>query len=59
MESNLFFLLSKYGTNFQSHSLAHCIKVTTTVEQQDSLSNCLIEQLRILLRNRCNEWIFS
>ena len=36
--SNLSFLRSKYGINFQSHSLAHCIKVSTTVEQLDSLS---------------------
>ena len=35
--------------NFQSHSLAHCIKVATPVEQLDtcSQSNCLIEQVRI------------
>ena len=32
--------------NFQSHSLAHCIKVAITIEQPDSQSNCLIEQLR-------------
>ena len=38
MGSNLSFLRSKYGINFQSHSLAHGIKVTTTVEQLDSLS---------------------
>ena len=55
MGSNLPFLHSKYRINFQSHSLAHCIKVATTVEQLDSQSNCLIEQLRILLRSRCNE----
>ena len=30
MGSNLSFLRSKYGINFQSHSLAHCIKVATT-----------------------------
>ena len=47
MGSNLSFLRSKYGINFQSHSLAHCIKVATTVEQLDSQSNCLIQQLRI------------
>ena len=45
MGSNLSFLHSKYGINFQSHSLAHCIKVVTTIEQLDSQSNCLIEQL--------------
>ena len=50
MGSNLSFLRSKSGINYQSHSLAHCIKVGTTVEQLDSQSNCLIEQLRILLR---------
>ena len=58
--SNLSFLRSKYGINFQSHSLAHCIKVATTVEQLNSQSNCLIEQLRILrilLRTRCNEYV--
>ena len=38
MGSNLSFLLSKHGINFQSHSLAHSIKVTTTVEQLDSQS---------------------
>ena len=53
MGSNLSFLRSKYGINFQSHSLAHCIKVATTVEQLDSQSNCLIKQLRILLRTTC------
>ena len=52
MESNLSFLRSKYGINFQSHSLAHCIKVATTVEQLDSQSNGLSEPLRILLRAR-------
>ena len=59
MESNLSFLRSKYGINFQSHSLAHCIKVATTVEQLDSQSNCLIEQLHLLLRSRCNECIIT
>ena len=29
MGSNLSFLRSKYGINFQSHSLAHCIKMAT------------------------------
>ena len=53
MGSYLSFLRSKYGINFQSHSLSHCIKVATTVEQPDSQSNCLIEQLRILLRSGC------
>ena len=51
MGFNLSFLRSKYGIISQSHSLAHCIKVATTVEQLDSQSNCLIEQLRILLRS--------
>ena len=50
MGSNLSFLRSKYGINFQIHSLAHCIQVATIVEQPDNQSNCLIEQLRILLR---------
>ena len=65
MGSNLSFLRSKYGINFQSHSLAHCIKVATTVEQLNlvltinSQSNCLIEQLRILLRSRCNEYVIN
>ena len=59
MRSNLSFLRSKYGINFQSHSLAHCIKVVTTVEQLDSQSNCRIEQLRILLRTRCDEYIIN
>ena len=59
MGSNLSFLRSKYGINFQSHSLAHCIKVATTVEQLDSQSNCLIEQLRVLLRSRCNEYVIN
>ena len=53
------FLRSKHGIHFQSHSLAHCIKVATTVEQLDSQSNCLIEQLRILLRTRCNEYVIN
>ena len=60
--SNLsFFLHSKYSINFQSHSLAHCIKVAPAVEQLDSQSSFLIEQLWILLRTRCNEnlWIYS
>ena len=48
MRSNFSSLRSKYGINFQLHSLAHCIKVATTVEL-DSQSSCLIEQLRILL----------
>ena len=56
MESNLSFLRSKYGSNFQTHSLAHCIKVATTVEQLDRQSNCLIEQLQILLQSRCKEY---
>ena len=49
----------QYGINFQSHSLAHCIKVATTVEQLDSQSNCLIEQLRNFLRSRCNEYVIN
>ena len=49
IRSNLFFLRSKYGINFQTHSLTHCIKVITTVEPLDCQSNCLIEQLRIVL----------
>ena len=57
--SNLSFLRSKYGINFQTHSLAHCIKVATTVEQLDSQSNCLIEQLRTLLRTRCNDYVID
>ena len=32
MGSNLSLLRSKYRINFQSHSLAHCIKLTTIVE---------------------------
>ena len=59
MGSNLSLLRSKYGIHFQSHSLAHCIKVVTTVKQLDSQSNCLIEQLRILLRSRCNEYVIN
>ena len=45
MGSNLAFLRSKYGINFQSHSLSHCIKMATTVEQLlvDSQSNYLID----------------
>ena len=53
------FLRSKYGIKFQSHSLAHCIKVAITVEQLDSQSNCLIKQLRILLRTRCNVYVIN
>ena len=55
------FLRSKYGINFQSHSLAHCIKVASTVEQVDSQSNCLIKQLQILLQSnsRCNEYVIN
>ena len=59
MGSNLSFLRSNYGINFQSHSLAHCIKVATTVEKLDNQTNCLIEQLRILLRSRCNEYVIN
>ena len=46
MGSKLSFLRSKYRINFQSHRLAHCIKVASTVEQVDSQSNCLTELLR-------------
>ena len=56
MGSKLSFVRSKYGINLQSHSLEHCIKVTPTIEQLDSQSNCLIEQLQILLQTRCNEF---
>ena len=49
MGSNLSLLRSKYEISFKPHSLAHCIKVATTVEQLESQSNCLIEQLRISL----------
>ena len=59
MGFNLSLLRSKYVINFQSHSLAHCFKVTTTVEQLDSQSNCLIEQLRTFLRTRCNEYVIN
>ena len=59
MGTNLSFLRSKYGINFQSHTLAHCIKVATTVEQPDSQSNSLIEELRISLRSRCNEYVIN
>ena len=59
MGSNVSLLRSKYGINFQSHSLAHCITVATTVEHLDSQSNCLIEKLRILLRSRCNEYVIN
>ena len=48
-----------YYYYFQSHSLAHYIKVATTVEQLDNQSNCLIEQLRILLRSRCTEYVIN
>ena len=59
MGSNLFVLHSKYGINFQSHSLIHCSKVATTVEQLDSQHSCLIEQLRILLLSSCNEYVVN
>ena len=59
MGSNLSLLRSKYGINFQSHSLELYIKVATTVEQLNSPSNCPIEQLRILLRTRCNEYVIN
>ena len=51
-----------YEINFQSHSLAYCIKMATTVEQLDSQSNCLIEQLRIILQTRitrCSEYVIN
>ena len=41
------------------HSLAHCIKVATTVEHLDSQSKCVIEHLRILLRSRYYEYVFN
>ena len=47
MGSNVSLLRSKYGINFQSHSLAHCITVATTVEHLD------------LLRSRCNEYVIN
>ena len=60
MGSNLSFLRSKYGINFKSHGLAHCIKVATTVEQLDSQSNCLIEQLRYYYEvDGCNEYVIN
>ena len=59
MVSNLSNLRSKYKINFQSHILAHCIKLNTTVEQLDSQSNCLIGQLRILLWTRCNGYVIK
>ena len=59
MGSNLSFLRSKCEINFHSHSLAHCIKVATTVEQLDSQAICLIDQLRILLRARRNESVIN
>ena len=45
MRSKLSLLRSKYGINFQSHSLAHCIKLATTVEQLD------IVNLNVLLNS--------
>ena len=59
MGFNLSFLRSKYEINFHSHSLAHCIKVATTVEQLNSQPNCLIEQLQILLRTTRNESVIN
>ena len=59
MESNLPFLRFKFKINFQSHSLAYCIKVTTAVEQLDSQSSSLIEQLWILLRTIRNEYVIN
>ena len=44
---NSTFLRFKFGINFQSHSLAHCVKVATTVEQLDSQTKCLIEHVWI------------
>ena len=51
-------MLELYAFYF-THSLAHIIEVSTTIEQLDSQSNCLIEQLRILLRARCNEYVIN
>ena len=48
-----------FGIYFQSHSLAHCIKGAPSVEQLYSQSSCLIKQLRILLRTRCNEYVIN
>ena len=59
MGSNLSFLCSKYGITFQSHSLAHCIKAATTVEQLDNQSNCLIEQLLTVLQTICNDYVID
>ena len=59
MGSYLSLCVLNYGIHFQSHSLAHCIKMATTVEQLDGQSNCLIEQLRILLRSRCSEYVIN
>ena len=33
--------------------------MATTVEKLDSQSNCLIQQLRVLLRSRCNEYVIN
>ena len=59
MGSNFSFLRSKYRINFQSHNLEYCINMANTIEQLDSHSNCLIEQLRILLRSGCNEYVID
>ena len=62
MGSYLSLCVLNYGINFQSHSLAHCIKMATTVECRwsvDGQSNCLIEQLRILLRSSCSEYVIN
>ena len=40
-----------------NHIVEHCVKVATTIERLGSQSNCHIEQLRILLRTRCNEYV--
>ena len=55
--SNLSFLRYKYGINFQSHSLAHCLNVATSVEQLHSQCNCLIatDFITNIIRTRCNE----
>ena len=61
IDLNIFYGNECMNFNFQSHtcSLAHCIKVATTVEQLDSQSNSLIEQLRILLRTRCKDYVIN
>ena len=47
---------------FSNHIVFH---IVTTVEQLDSQSKCLIEQLQIVLRTSCNEcyqcyqWLYA